>query len=77
MERKMKRFQFFLESQAFGVCARLGEILGISSHTIRLYFVYTSFITFGSPIILYLFLAFWMNVRRYLRKGTAVKETLF
>ncbi|MCS6833556.1 MAG: PspC domain-containing protein [Flammeovirgaceae bacterium] len=73
----MKKIVLFFEKQAFGVCSRLGELLGISSHTIRLYFVYTSFITFGSPVIIYLFLAFWMNLRKYMRRGTAIKETIF
>lgn len=65
----MKQMRFFIEQQAFGVCSRLGEILGISSSVVRLYFIYASFLTFGSPIIVYLSLAFWMNVRRYLRRG--------
>lgn len=70
----MKAIQFFVEKQFFGVCSRIGEIMGISSNIIRLYFIYTSFLTFGSPIIIYLALAFWMNVRRYLRRGTRLKE---
>lgn len=63
----MKKIQFFLEQQAFGVCTRLGEKLGISTSSVRIYFIYFSFLTFGSPILMYLILAFWMNVRRYLR----------
>jgi len=70
----MKAIQFFVEKQVFGVCSKIGEIMGISSNIIRLYFIYTSFITFGSPIIIYLALAFWMNVRRYVRRGTRLKE---
>ncbi|MFT6962966.1 MAG: phage shock protein PspC (stress-responsive transcriptional regulator) [Flammeovirgaceae bacterium] len=66
----MKRFQFFLENQAFGVCHRIGEIWGISTGAVRMYFIYASFLTLGSPIIVYLAMAFWMNVRRYLRGGT-------
>ncbi len=70
----MKSFQFFLEKQVFGVCSRLGEIMGISSNVIRMYFIYLSFLTLGSPLVLYLALAFWMNVRRYVRRGTQLKE---
>lgn len=70
----MKTIQFFVEKQVFGVCSRIGEVMGISSNIIRMYFIYTSFLTFGSPIIIYLALAFWMNVRRYVRRGTRLKE---
>lgn len=64
----MKRLQYFIESQAFGVCTMLGEKLGIASSSIRLSFIYISFFTLGSPIILYFFMAFWMNVSKHLRR---------
>jgi len=65
----MDKLKYFFEKHAFGVCSYLGERFGISSSTIRLYFIYTSFITFGSPIIIYLCLAFWLNLKKYLSKG--------
>jgi phage shock protein PspC (stress-responsive transcriptional regulator) len=65
----MDKLKFFFEKHAFGVCSYLGETFGISSSTIRLYFIYTSFITFGSPIIIYLCLAFWLNLKKYMSKG--------
>ncbi|MCU0392902.1 MAG: PspC family transcriptional regulator [Thermoflexibacter sp.] len=64
----MKVLQNFLEERAFGVCSKVGERLHISSGVIRMYFIYTSFLTFGSPIIIYLILAFWLNIRKYLRR---------
>ncbi|WP_187263683.1 PspC domain-containing protein [Pontibacter beigongshangensis] len=64
----MRRLQYFIESQAFGVCTMLGEKLGIASSSIRFSFVYLSFLTFGSPVLLYLMLAFWMNVSKHLRR---------
>lgn len=57
-----------LETNAFGVCSSLGDKLGISSSKIRLFFVYISFLTFGSPIFIYMGLAFIMNLGRYIRK---------
>lgn len=72
----MKKFQFFLEEQAFGVCTRLGEILQLPSEVIRMYFVYASFLTLGSPIIVYLSLAFWMNMSRYMRSNSRLREQL-
>lgn len=64
----MKRLQHFFEKYAFGVCSRMGEKLGIASSSIRLYFIYASFLTFGSPLIIYLAMAFIMNMRKHLRR---------
>lgn len=64
----MKKIQFFIENQAFGVCTKLGIKLGIPISSIRLFFIYASFLTFGSPILLYLGLAFIMNFRQHLRR---------
>jgi phage shock protein PspC (stress-responsive transcriptional regulator) len=66
------RIQLFFESHAFGVCTRLGEKLGMATSAIRLFFIYATFITFGSPVILYLALAFVMNMRKHLRKRSAI-----
>ena len=46
----------------------LGEKLGIATSSIRLSFIYLSFLTMGSPVLLYLMLAFWMNVQKSLRR---------
>lgn len=64
----MKRIQLFLEKQAFGVCTRLGEKFAIPSSSIRLFFIYTSFLTFGSPVLIYLALAFIMNFRKHFKR---------
>jgi phage shock protein C len=56
----------FLEKSAFGVCQQLGDWMRINPATIRLYFIYASFITFGSPLILYLVMAFWLNIKKYI-----------
>lgn len=64
----MNRIRYYVENQIFGVCSTLGERLSISASSIRLYFIYASFLTFGSPIILYLVLAFWMEIRKHLRR---------
>lgn len=48
----------WFEQQAFGVCSYLGNKLGIKSNTIRMYFIYLSFFTAGSPIIIYFVFAF-------------------
>ncbi|MFN7280526.1 MAG: PspC domain-containing protein [bacterium] len=60
----MNNIKDFIEGRVFGVCSRIGEILGIPSVTIRKYFIYISCLTMGSPVIIYVFLAFWMIVKQ-------------
>ncbi len=60
-------FKDSVEKYAFGVCAYLGERMAIASSTVRKYFIYTTFIGMGSSVIIYLVVAFWMNIRRYVR----------
>jgi phage shock protein PspC (stress-responsive transcriptional regulator) len=62
----MNRLRQLIEMNAFGVCAYIGEKLNISTSTIRKYFIYISFLTMGSPVILYFFVAFWMNIKQYI-----------
>lgn len=72
MKSMINKFQYLWENYAFGVCHRLGERLGVATWSIRLFFIYASFITYGSPIILYLVLAFIMNYRKYQRKRSPI-----
>ena len=62
----MKQFKDFIEWQAFGVCTAIGNRLGIATSRIRMWFMYISLLTLGSPIIVYAILAFWMNIKRYM-----------
>jgi len=62
----MNSIRHFIEWHVFGVCTALGQRLGIATSIIRKNFIYISFITMGSPVIIYLFLAFWMNIKRYI-----------
>ncbi|MBK8703162.1 MAG: PspC family transcriptional regulator [Saprospiraceae bacterium] len=58
-----------LERSAFGVCNYLGDKMGIASSRVRLYFIYITFVALGSPILIYLAAAFWLNIRRYLKQS--------
>ncbi|MGF1532862.1 MAG: PspC family transcriptional regulator [Bernardetiaceae bacterium] len=62
------QMRYFLECRAFGVCTRLGDLMGISGNSIRLFFIYTSFLMAGSPILVYLSMAFVMRMRRHARR---------
>ncbi len=63
---EMNRLKDYIEWQAFGVCSAIGERLGIAVSRIRTWFIYISFLTMGSPLIVYCVLAFWMNIKRYM-----------
>ncbi len=64
----MQQIKYFLEQSAFGVCSFLGEKMKISSSRVRLYFIYLSFAALGSPILIYLFFAFWINIKKYIKQ---------
>ena len=64
----MEKLKYTLEKSAFGVCSYLATKMGIASSRVRIYFIYLSFATLGSPIIFYLFIAFWLNVKSYLKR---------
>lgn len=66
MYRRIAEMKDFIEWKAFGVCSAIGDRIGVASSKIRLWFIYISFLTLGSPIIVYMVLAFWMNLKRYI-----------
>ena len=62
----MKSIRKIIELQIFGVCNTIGEKMGIATSSIRMWFIYISFLTFGSPLIIYMVLAFWLNIKNYI-----------
>lgn len=58
----------FLEQRSFGVCSYLGERFGISISKIRLFFIYTSFLAAGFPIIFYLLAGVVLDIRNYVKR---------
>jgi phage shock protein C len=64
----MSALKLLLEKQLFGVCTSMGQYFKISTSRIRMYFIYASFLTFGSPLLIYLFMAFWMNINSYIKE---------
>jgi phage shock protein C len=56
----------WFEHQAYGVCDWWGEKLNIRSSSIRLFFIYASFLAIGSPVIISM--AFVLNLRNMMKK---------
>ncbi len=63
---RMKNIRELIELHVFGVCAAIGEKMGIATSKIRMWFIYISFLTLGSPVLLYMILAFWLNIKNYI-----------
>ncbi|HVA99341.1 MAG TPA: PspC family transcriptional regulator [Bacteroidia bacterium] len=61
----IQKISSWFEQGAFGVCEWWGKKLGIKSSTIRMYFIYLSFFTAGSPIIIYFIMAFILEHKKY------------
>lgn len=57
-----------VERNMFGVCEWLGQKMSIPSKRIRMFFIYASFFAAGSPVIIYLVLAFWLDMKALIRQ---------
>ena len=55
------------ENRAYGVCDWLGKKMGIKASSIRLFFIYLSFVTLGSPILIYLIMVFILEHKDYFK----------
>lgn len=53
----------WFEQQTFGVCSWLGDKLRMRAASIRLFFIYASFLTIGSPVIIYFCAAFILRLK--------------
>lgn len=67
----------WFEQKAYGVCAWWGTKLGIKSNTIRMYFIYLSFFTAGSPIIIYFIMAFILENKAHFKPIKKRKKTVW
>jgi len=63
----IQHFHDYFERNAFGVCSWWGKKLGIRTSRIRLFFIYSSFLTLGSPLIIYLVMAFILENKQYFK----------
>jgi phage shock protein C len=58
----------YFEKQSFGVCTYIAEKFNISTSKIRLFFIYSSFLAVGFPIIFYVLAALVLDVRHYIKR---------
>lgn len=64
----LQKILTFFEKHSFGVCTHLGERFNISISKIRLFFIYSSFLAVGTPLIFYFFAAFVLDIRNYIKR---------
>lgn len=62
----MKHLIIFFEKQFFGVSAWWASKLGIKPSFVRLFFIYLSFVNFGTPLV-YLFMVFVLRIRNHFK----------
>lgn len=71
--RAVIRLKYFLEKYGFQVSSRLADKLGMRVTSVRLFFIYISFVTAGLGFGVYLTLAFWIRLKDLIRaKRTSV-----
>jgi phage shock protein PspC (stress-responsive transcriptional regulator) len=63
----LNRLKFFFEKHGFHVSSRLADALGMRASSVRLFFIYLSFVTVGLWFAVYLILAFWMRLKDLIR----------
>ena len=63
MNKLANRLKERFEMHGFNVSSRLGDRMGIKASKIRLFFIYASFMTLGSPLIVYFALAFVLQIK--------------
>ncbi len=73
----LQRIITFFERYSFGVCTYLGERFNISISKIRLFFIYSSFLAVGFPLIFYFFAGIVLDFRRYIKKKHSRVADLF
>lgn len=66
MKELEEKLRTFFETRGYEVCSRLGERLGIQASKIRFFFIYASFMTLGSPLIVYFAIAFMLRIKDYI-----------
>ncbi|MES2266593.1 MAG: PspC domain-containing protein [Bacteroidota bacterium] len=64
----LQRVITFFERYSFGVCTYLGERFNISIAKIRLFFIYSSFLAVGFPLIFYFFAGIVLDIRNFVKR---------
>lgn len=58
----------FFEKRSFGVSTYLANRLNLSTAKVRLFFIYSSFLAVGFPVLFYFMAAVVLDIRQYMKK---------
>jgi len=61
------QLKYFFEKHGFHVSSRLADKLGMRVTSVRLFFIYITFVTAGLGFGVYLTLAFWIRLKDLIR----------
>jgi len=64
--RLIQKILFFFEMRSFGVSTWWARKFGIKTHKVRLFFIYSTFATLGSTLLIYLPMAFILENKHLL-----------
>jgi len=62
----IEKIYSLLEKNAFGVCSYFGKKWGVPVSKIRLSFIYLTFLTLGSPIVIYFVFALVLDYKDFI-----------
>ncbi len=63
MSSTVSNIRHYFERRGFYVSSRLADRLGMRAKSVRLFFIYVSFATFGAWFAIYLTLAFLLRLK--------------
>ena len=58
----------FFEQYSFGVCTYLAQKFKLSLSKVRMFFIYTSFLSVGMPIVFYFLAFFVLDIRKFVKQ---------
>lgn len=65
--RLIQKIAFFFELRSFGVSAWWARKTGVKTTKVKLFFIYATIVGLGSPIILYLIMAFILKQKNWFK----------
>jgi phage shock protein C len=77
MRRSIQKLLFFFELRSYGVCKWWARKLGIRHEKVRLGFIYASFLTLGSPLIIYLVMAWILEHKHYFKPWGGKRSSIW
>jgi len=73
----IQKIVFFFEMRSYGVCEWWARKLGIRSTKVRLGFIYASFLTLGSPLLIYLAMAWILEHKHYFKLQARKRNSIW